>query len=107
MDSHVGSKGVNLWKLSRSLGPGISVPPAVALPFACLEYVLRMPENSGISSALAAGNVDEEAVEAALLQVCTVPTRSSAATSAPCCYSSLLCSLYETVCCSTCEGCSW
>lgn len=73
MDAHVGSKCVNLWKLSRSLGPGICVPPAVALPFSCLEYVLRMPENSGISAALAEGNVADDEAEAALLQVRTPP----------------------------------
>lgn len=68
MDEHVGSKCTNLWKLSRSLGAGIRVPPAVALPFAALDYVLRMPEHSGIAAALA-GDIGEADAEAALLQV--------------------------------------
>jgi hypothetical protein len=54
---HVGSKCVNLWRMSEKMSASVPVPPALALPFSAWPRLLSLPENAHVAAALNTGRV--------------------------------------------------
>lgn len=69
---HVGSKCINLWRLSDRMSSRVPVPIALALPFGAWNRLLELPENRSVAAELGSGRVTGSQASDAVQQVCAV-----------------------------------
>lgn len=68
-EQHVGSKCVNLWRMSKMMSSQVPVPEALALPYSAWPKLLSLPENRSLATALHCDNIAGTDVEEHVLKV--------------------------------------